>query len=125
MCVHFPAGTTMNGTTGSIPVVGTASNTTPDTVNVNLTAQASPHITVDKTNYFGTSPAPGGQVVYRIYVDNSTVQGSYNLTNVRITDLIPAGATFVAGAVSNVQRGYLSWTPGAGTAGVYPVAGWR
>ena len=68
----------MNGTTGAIPVVGTASNTTPDTVNLNLTAQASPQITVDKTNYFGTSPAPGGQVVYRIYVDNSATQANYD-----------------------------------------------
>ena len=96
MCVHFPAGTTMNGTTGSIPFVGTASNTTPKTVTTTVTAQASPQISVDKTNYFGTSPAPGGQVVYRILVNNSAAQGNYNMSNVHITDVVPPGATFVA-----------------------------
>lgn len=75
---------------GGNPVPG---NTTSNTVNTNITPALTPKITIKK---FGPTTAnPGETFTYSFIIVNS---GTIDVSNFILTDLIPAGTTFVAGS---------------------------
>jgi uncharacterized repeat protein (TIGR01451 family) len=109
-----------NSTAGSISVVPLDATTAPTNISVlgspsGVAITPTPYFVIDKT----ALPAPvaaGGTLVYTITYEN---RGSANATGVTITDVVPAGLTFV----SATAGGGLSGTDVLWTLGDLPIGG--
>ncbi len=119
LSARFRAGTTLDGTSASIVTTATSSNVSPrNPTALPLEADAANQARITKTVL--AAGTVGSDTVYRVNVCSSTDAtgyGALNLTNVRVVDTLPAGATFVfaSPAPSTVApvggRTQLTWAP--------------
>jgi uncharacterized repeat protein (TIGR01451 family) len=113
--VHFPNGSTPDGTVATNTADGINLDTTPGTFTtppVNVTAVAALHATVTKS--LTTSPANLDlPETYRLRISNQNVDGTLNLTSIGpVVDTLPPGTVFNgATPAADCQPGCVGTTP--------------
>jgi uncharacterized repeat protein (TIGR01451 family) len=110
--VRFPPGITTNGTVAVNSAIAAANNSAPVTSPpVSITAVATDKAYADKTLVGGSVPLDQ-DVTFAVALKNPTGQGALNIANVTMTDVLPAGAVFVAasgGGVYDALNGLVTW----------------
>lgn len=110
-CVHFANGTTTNGANVTITPTISGNGVLPASNSVSLTAQAAAKTTVTKN--IRRDPALDNEATYTIVVNNDQGTGNYSLTNAVVTDVLPAGSTFVRASNGGTHSGgTVTWNLG-------------
>lgn len=102
-CVHFANGSTTNGASVTITPTFSGTGQIPASSTSTLTATAAPKATLAKS--LRTDPALDNEATYTATVNNNQGNGNYNLTNVVITDQLPAGAIFISATSGGTESG--------------------
>ncbi len=110
--VRFPAGTTPDGTTATLRAEMRATTAPPRLSNpLTITARAEPRAVAEKTFVSGGAPDVPTTYQVRVCIPNNG-SGALNLTNVQITDTLPAGVVFVSasdGGTYNSITNTVTW----------------
>jgi uncharacterized repeat protein (TIGR01451 family) len=102
-CVHFENGTTTNNSTVTIGPNFTGTGQTLAASSTTITSAATSKATIVKS--LRTDPALDNEASYLITVSNDQGNGNYNLTNVVVTDQLPAGSTFLRATGGGTESG--------------------
>jgi len=110
----FANGTTADGTTAPITAQFSGIGAVPDTDNVTLTASASVNVWFNK-EAITNPPSLDNDMVYMINLNNQRGNGSYNIANSIVSDVLPVGVNYVAsshGGTYNPTTRTVSWNLG-------------
>ncbi|MGQ9773340.1 SdrD B-like domain-containing protein, partial [Chloroflexus sp.] len=112
--VRFPVGSTPDGTTATLRAEMRSTTAPPDLSNpLTITARAEPNAVATKTFVSGGAPDVPTTYQLQVCIPNNG-SGALNLTNVQITDTLPAGVTFVSasdGGIFNGATNTVTWPP--------------
>lgn len=113
VAAKFLEGTTLNGTTAdnTPTITDTNGSVSSNTVTVTAKTLATQNWNVAKTLVNPpTTPAVDQPLTYKIQVNGNSTSGGVNLTNIRGSDTIPEGATFISATDGGTySAGKVNW----------------